>query len=221
MNRRDLELLSSYLDGQLKPSDSARLETRLASDRDLRALLDELREARTLLRRLPVRKAPRNFTLTHKMVGSKPPMPRVYPTFRFVTALATLLLFFTVSVNFLAPQLSTPGSPFGMGGGGAPEVFSAQDAPATESADAAEPVEEPPAELIPMPTEPASTQDSARNGETPADKDIPAEEPAQREEASPLIPIAWQILLVVIIVGGALLMLLMRQAAVNRWRQKG
>lgn len=220
MNRRDLELLSSYLDGQLKQSDSARLETRLASDRDLRALLDELREARTLLRRLPARKAPRNFTLTHEMVGSRPPMPRAYPTFRFVTTLATLLLFFTFGLNFLAPQLYTPGSPFGMGGGGAPEVFSAQDAPATESAAAAEPAaEEPPAELLPPPTDPASTQDSARNGETPAEKDIPAEEPAVREEASPLVPTGLQLLLAAIIIVGALLMLLMRQAAVNRWRR--
>lgn len=219
MNRRDLELLSSYLDGQLKPSDSARLETRLASDRELRAVLDDLREARTLLRRLPARKAPRNFTLTHKMVGSRPPMPRAYPTFRFVTTLATLLLFFTFGVNFLAPQLSTPGSPFGMGGGGAPEVFSAQDAPATESAAAEPALEEPPAELVPMPTAPAATQESARNGETPAEKDLPAEEPAERAEASPLVPTALQILLVVIIIAGALLMFLMRQTAVNRWRQ--
>ena len=64
MNQRDLELLSSYLDGQLKPSDSARLEARLSSDADLRSVLDDLRAARGLLRQLPMRKAPRNFTLT-------------------------------------------------------------------------------------------------------------------------------------------------------------
>ena len=69
MNSRDLELLSSYLDGQLKPSESARLERRLASEPDLRSVLDDLRAARGLLRQLPVRKAPRNFTLTPKMVG--------------------------------------------------------------------------------------------------------------------------------------------------------
>jgi anti-sigma factor RsiW len=89
MNRRDLELLSSYLDGQLKPSDSARLEARLASDPGLRAVLDDLRAARGLLRQLPMRKAPRNFTLTPKMVGKNPPLPRSYPAFRFVTALAS------------------------------------------------------------------------------------------------------------------------------------
>src|SRR5512141_1808469 len=118
MNQRDLELLSSYLDGQLKPSDSARLEARLSTDPGLRAVLDDLRSARGLLRRLPLRKAPRNFTLTPKMVGKNPPLPRAYPAFRFVTALASLLLFISFGLNFLRPQLATVQSPFGMGGGG-------------------------------------------------------------------------------------------------------
>ena len=89
MNRRDIELLSSYLDGQLKPSETARLESRLSTEPDLRAVLDDLRSARGLLRQLPLRKAPRNFTLTPKMVGKNPPLPSSYPAFRFVTALAS------------------------------------------------------------------------------------------------------------------------------------
>src|SRR5918994_1034516 len=154
MNTRDLELLSSYLDGQLKPSDSARLEARLSSDPDLRAVLDDLRSARGLLRQLPMRKAPRNFTLTPKMVGKNPPLPRSYPAFRFVTALASLMLFFTLGLNFVVPQMAqTP--PFGGMGGGAPDLYAAQ-APAAESAaesaatEAA--VEEAPAPLAPAPT---------------------------------------------------------------------
>src|ERR1051325_10456028 len=107
MNQRDIELLSSYLDGQLKQSDSARLEARLSSDPNLRAVLNDLRGARSLLRQLPLRKAPRNFTLTPKMVGKNPPLPRTYPAFRFVSALATILLFFTLGLNFLAPQMTS------------------------------------------------------------------------------------------------------------------
>src|SRR5690242_16391956 len=150
MNQRDLELLSSYLDGQLKSSDSARLEARLSSDADLRSVLDDLRAARGLLRQLPMRKAPRNFTLTPKMVGKNPPLPRSYPAFRFVTALASLMLFFTLGLNFVVPQMKAQSNfGFGYGGGGAPDVFSAQ-APAAESALATEapaaeaPAEEPP-----------------------------------------------------------------------------
>src|SRR5512134_1018580 len=149
MNRRDIELLSSYLDGQLKSSDSTRLERRLSSDPDLRAVLDDLRSARGLLRQLPMRKAPRNFTLTPKMVGKNPPLPRTYPAFKFVTVLTTLLLFFTFGINFMAVQMASP-MQGGFGGGGAPEVLSAAEAPATEAP--AAPAEEPSAQLAPMPT---------------------------------------------------------------------
>src|SRR5512134_3801277 len=130
MNHRDLELLSSYLDGQLKPSDSARLQARLSSDPELRAVLDDLRSARGLLRQLPMRKAPRNFTLTPKMVGKNPPLPRSYPAFRFVTALASLMLFFTLGLNFLGPQMTVAQTTFGQGGGGAPEIMSTEAPPA-------------------------------------------------------------------------------------------
>src|SRR5688572_21872934 len=192
MKQRDLELLSSYLDGQLSPSDSARLESRLASDRNLRAVMDDLREARSLLRRLPSRKAPRNFTLTRKMVGQNPPMPRAYSAFRFVTTLATLLLFFTVGLNFLGPQLaSQPQAGFG-GGGGDVETyatFAAEAAPATEAPAA----EEPSIQLLPLPTATLSEEDSERIAETPAEKNGLADESvvgdaAQTQNVPPFVP---------------------------------
>ncbi len=145
---RDVELLSAYLDGQLSPSDSARLESRLSSDADLRAALNDLRSARGLLRKLPQRRAPRNFTLTLKMAGIKPPEPRAYPTLRFATVLATLLFLATFAINGLAPIRATgfasapaPSSAFGMGGGGCeqgcggggPETAPQAAAPATEA----------------------------------------------------------------------------------------
>lgn len=227
MNQRDLELLSSYLDGQLKPSDSARLERRLVSDRDLRAVLDDLRAARGLLRQLPMRKAPRNFTLTPKMVGKNPPLPRSYPAFRFVTALASLMLFFTLGLNFVVPQLAQVPA-FGMGGGGAPEVFSAEQAPAVPEAAATEApaTEEPSIMMVPAPTETISpATDSAREMETPSDKqgvtnsaDLPAEPPAQTPPEPPISPV-WQIVLAAIALIGAFVMVMMRQAAASRWRK--
>src|SRR5215211_4572615 len=177
MNRRDIELLSAYLDGQLKPSDAARLEARLSSDADLRAVLDDLRAARGLLRQLPMRKAPRNFTLTPKMVGKNPPLPRSYPALRFVTALASLMLFFTLGLNFVVPQMTQP--QFGFGGGGAPEISSAEQAqaPAVPGSAATElpateaPAEEPPSVLAAPPTATISpaTDTSVREAETPDD----------------------------------------------------
>ena len=230
MNQRDLELLSSYLDGQLKPSDSARLEARLSSDADLRSVLDDLRAARGLLRQLPMRKAPRNFTLTPKMVGKNPPLPRSYPAFRFVTALASLMLFFTLGLNFVVPQM-TAQSNFGYGGGGGPDPFAvqapaAESALATEAPAAAAAAEEPPSVLTaPLPTATVSAADSAREMETPADKQGVTNEVDAVEQTQAINPIAppvpqfWLILLAVIVVLGALGMILMRQAAASRWRK--
>src|SRR5689334_3850811 len=158
MKQRDIELLSSYLDGQLSQSDSARLETRLLTDRELRSVLRDLRSTRSALRQLPMRKAPRNFTLTPKMVGKNPPLPRAYPAFRFTTTLATILLFITFGLNFLRPQLAAAPAAFGMGGGGGSnETYSAQapaaaatQAPATQAPAATEAPTEAPIPSIGM-----------------------------------------------------------------------
>jgi anti-sigma factor RsiW len=229
MNHRDLELLSSYLDGQLRPSDSARLEARLASDADLRAVLHDLRAARGLLRQLPMRKAPRNFTLTPKMVGKNPPLPRSYPAFRFVTALASLMLFFSLGLNFLAPQLTTQSPNFGYGGGGAPEILSAEEAPAVPEAAATEapaaPAEEPSIQMVPLPTETLAAADSAREMETPAEKQgVTNEADVQQQPLPqnpiPMVPPTWLIVLAAVALLSGLVMLLMRQAAAGRWRGK-
>ena len=106
MKQRDIEILSSYLDGQLSSADAARLEARLRTDPEMRSVLQDLRGARSLLRQLPMRKAPRNFTLTPKMVGKNPPLPRSYPLFKFSATLASILLFFTIGLNILGPQLA-------------------------------------------------------------------------------------------------------------------
>ncbi|HEX5944409.1 MAG TPA: hypothetical protein VFY66_19150 [Anaerolineales bacterium] len=230
MNQRDLELLSSYLDGQLKPSDSAHLEARLSSDPNLRTVLDDLRAARGLLRQLPMRKAPRNFTLTPKMVGKNPPLPRSYPAFRFVTALASLMLFFTLGLNFVVPQMASQPPNTGFGGGGPPDIYSAQ-APAAESAATEAPAVEAPAEepsilVAPAPTQTVSpAADSVREAETPVDKEgvtgvaeLP-EAPLAQPPPQPPVPQSWLIALAVIVVLGASIMVLMRQAAASRWRK--
>ena len=241
MNDRDLELLSSYVDGQLTPSDSARLESRLKSDGQLASALDDLRAARTLLRQLPKRRAPRNFTLTRKMVGLNPPLPRSYPAFRFATVVATLLFFFTFGINTFAPQLAQI-SPFGTGGG-APEIFSAAPAAATEAPVFAEaaateaPATEAPAateaplqsssDLAPLPTMMPSLEDSARVAETPMTKIGEAENAGDVDQPqvaneptrpAPIIPSMWQSAFAVIAILSASLMALLRRSASNRWK---
>jgi hypothetical protein len=171
-----------------------------------------------------MRKAPRDFRLTPKMVGQNPPLPRTYSAFRFVTALATLLLFFTVGLNFLAPQMASQAPEFGMGGGGAPEIFSAQaPAPAATEAPAVEaPPEESAAELAPLPTATFTLEDTARDAVTPFEKEglDPFSVENVPQEQTPPVPPVWQIWLAGIALLGAVIMVLMRRLAANRWRQK-
>jgi hypothetical protein len=125
---RDIERLSAYLDGELSRAERVRLESRLAREADLSAALDKLRATRALLRRTPRRRAPRSFTLTPKMAGLRPPLPRTVPVLRFAFILVTLLLFVTFAGNLLGPiamgaQAPAPqemASDYGGGVGGGP-----------------------------------------------------------------------------------------------------
>lgn len=233
MKQRDLELLSSYLDGQLSSADSARLESRLRTEPGLRSVLQDLRGARSVLRQLPMRKAPRNFRLTPQMVRKNPPLPRAYPMFRFATTLATLLLFFTFGLNYLGPQLASQPPAFGMGGGGDPDTFAAEsaqveEAPGAELPATEAPAEEPSVAMAPMPTASAAAEDSARAADTPTDEAGNAvgggaaelqPPPAPAETAPPVSPV-WQWILAGVALLSAFVMALMRQLAVNRWRRK-
>ena len=223
MKQRDVEQLSSYLDGRLSPSDSARLKTRLASDPALASTLDALRESRTLLRRLPKRRAPRNFLLTPKMVGQKPPLPRSYPVFRFATALATLLFglsflqFRPISLGASAPAPAA----YGIGGGA---DTSATEAPVLEMAVATEaPVTAP---------EPASTQMAivapTATPEPTADQQNRAMEgPASPKVGGETVPAsprplltAWQTIFGILALLGAASMYVTRRFAARKWRAK-
>ncbi len=211
-NFREIELLSSYLDGQLNASESTRLESRLTSDPELASVLFDLRAARGILRKLPVRKAPRNFTLTRKMVGLKPPLPRAYPIFRFSTAFATVLLMLSLAANLVIPQFnfaaSAPQAAYGSGGGGDPA--SAAEEPLMEMAPAVLPTDditarqgEPSADAMQTPKE-AGTESG-----------LPEQAEARNEA---FVPVNWQIGLLIIILLGGLLMWIMRQTASRKWR---
>jgi hypothetical protein len=235
----DIEQLSAYLDGQLSPSDSARLESRLQSDPELASAYNDLRSTRGILRKLPSRRAPRNFTLTRKMVGLNPPLPRTYFGFRFATAFATILFAFTVAVNNIAPRItynplyvnygSGGGGCTGGCGGGPDTVFQAplselatEEALATTQAPAA-------GQMLPTPTmdedmyaadAPADAENAERATETPTTKEPVPESPNQVEGQTEalVIPIVWQVGLLIVIVIGALALLLMNQSAKRKWQ---
>ena len=234
MNFKDVEALSAYLDGQMSPSDLSRLESRLASDPGLASTLQALRESRGILRRLPKRRAPRNFTLTPVMVGKKPPLPRSYPIFRFATALATLLFVFSYATNQVS-QLAAPAPPAAYGiGGGAPE---SRPQSGGGGGDMEEPAatEPPMAAMAPLATEvpaesgyaliePTATSEVAADASRAAEDSTAAKEPAYTVPAPQPAPMSvWSILMIVfavIALLGAGAMFLLRRIAANKWRSK-
>ncbi len=215
MNPRDIEQLSEFLDGRLQPSASARLESRLASEPELVSALDGMRESCALLRRMPKRRAPRNFTLTPKMVGLKPPLPRAYPILRFATVAAAFLF----AVSFIR---------IGSGALGAaqpaaePAAFSAEaitdEAPLLAAAPGPGPGEEP--------VTPAPDAGSGQELATPAPEEYRSAEPPPMAktagEPAPAPPLLtnWQLAFAAIAVLGAAAMLLLRRLAARKWREK-
>lgn len=219
---RDAEQLSAYLDGKLSQNDSARLEARLELDPNLRAVLKDLTQSRALLRKLPSRRAPRNFTLTPKMAGVKPPLPRAYPALRFATALASVLLIFSFAANTLTPRFAAapaPAAVYGMGGGGGPEggVESlGTQAPAATEAPAFQSVPQGNEQIIPTETPEVMSKFAAPQQPPAMDQNQSRTVPA----SSAPIPVAWEVILLAaaLIFGG--LTWVLRAVSERSWRAK-
>lgn len=69
LNPDTAELLSAYIDDALTAEERRDLEARLRAEPALQRELDTLRQTVALMRALPERKAPRDFTLTPEMVA--------------------------------------------------------------------------------------------------------------------------------------------------------
>ena len=130
ISSHDLKSLSLFLDGQLTLAERQRLEKRLQGNQVLSQALNEMQQTRTLLRSMPKRRAPHNFTLSPQMVEVRGRRP-VFPVMGFVSALASILFvlvlagdltgFFTSSTKSVALQ------PMPMMEAAAPTLESAQE----------------------------------------------------------------------------------------------
>jgi hypothetical protein len=138
---RDLEQLSSYLDGQLPQGKTTRLEQELRSSPEMAAALKEMQETRRLLQHTPVRRVPRNFTLSPKMAGIRPPVPRLVPAFSWASVAALLVFVCTLGTNLIgrfsfgaaAPMMASAPA-YGVGGGPPAAEGLATEAPASDNA---------------------------------------------------------------------------------------
>jgi hypothetical protein len=130
---RDVEQLSAYLDGRLTQVEKTRLEARLQADPTLEALWGDLRNARSTLRRTPKHSVPRNFTISPRMAGIRPPVPRLVPLFSWASAVAAFLFIITlggtlvgqISSGTAAPMLASApmtSQAYGLGSGPATDA---------------------------------------------------------------------------------------------------
>jgi anti-sigma factor RsiW len=108
----DLEQLSAYLDGELKPSDAAEIEARLQAEPELERTLSQLRWMSDTLKDLPTLRAPRSYRLTPEMVGQRA-RPWRLPALRLATAVMALALVAVIGLDFLGSvgRMSLAGAP--------------------------------------------------------------------------------------------------------------
>lgn len=98
LSDNDRELLSAYLDQQLKAEEQAHLEERLLVEPLLRAELEELRATVQIVRELQPMPLPRSFTLATDVVPQKRPWwQRGWWVWSGAGAVATLLIVFVVT----------------------------------------------------------------------------------------------------------------------------
>lgn len=115
MNKRkilssgDWQLLSAYLDNQLSDKEKHQVDERLQTDPECRQTLELLLRTSKLLRSLPVRRVPRNFTLSAQSVQKKI-IPSFMGVLRYSSAAAALLLVAAFAMDFLQqPDLMAAG----------------------------------------------------------------------------------------------------------------
>lgn len=213
MNFRDVEQLSAYLDGQLPPADAKRLEARLVEDADLHHALDELRTTRGVIRRLPLRRAPRSFVLRPSMRRLAAPVPIGFPVLRLASAGATFLFLITIGVNALVPlavnRLPAAAAPgIGMGGGSGGGAESTAPA-ATDQA-----------LLAAAPTAGPESSAPAPDLQTQAQKNLPAAESPLARSAAPAVALTWQIALVGLAIASGLGAWYLRSSSDRKFRRR-
>ncbi|MFC2028435.1 hypothetical protein ACFLTX_00740 [Chloroflexota bacterium] len=102
---RNVIKLSSLIDGDLSTADSAKMVEYIKNDQESQDILDLLTQAKHILKNTPKHRSPRNFQLSPKMVGLKPPIPRSVPIFRMASAATALVLVISFAIMNVFPAV--------------------------------------------------------------------------------------------------------------------
>ena len=93
-------LLSSYIDGELNEREKKKLEQLLRASPDLQNELEQLRQTRTMIRSMPRKQAPKNFTLTPEMAAERKPKLLV-PIFSLSSVASAVVALILLFIQFL------------------------------------------------------------------------------------------------------------------------
>ena len=137
---KDILDISAYLDGRLDRAAAGRFEKRLQEDTTFNQAFLEIRHTRQLLRSLPLKRAPRNFTLPAQYTRRQARRWGTHSYFGLASAAAALALVILVGINTFSPKASMMSAP-------APAAMlqaeSAMDSNLAASSSAPEPQETP------------------------------------------------------------------------------
>lgn len=89
---QDFELISAYLDSACSPKELATIEARLRSDAEFAQAMAEFKRAKLMLKSIPQKRAPRNFTLSTAQVPQQFKRSAWVPALNFVALAASLFL---------------------------------------------------------------------------------------------------------------------------------
>ncbi len=121
LSLRDYELISAYLDNQLRERDRAQFEIRLKADPELRKELHEISKTRQMIHSLPRLRAPRNYYIKPAAVPVRPTL-RLAPVFGVVSAIASILL----ALVIFGSTFLKSGQPVAMAPAAAPAIHETQ-----------------------------------------------------------------------------------------------
>lgn len=175
---RELEKLSAYIDGELQPRESRKLEARLKREPALREAYHELQLVAKSMRQLPQVRPPQSFTLSPEMVGV-PQRRTGYPVLRLATVVAAFAFVALIGVDIFSSSLR----------GGLPARALDQvalEAPSFAEGEALGAVEQQVEETEPMAEAPAAAMRAGEEQpaeEPDADTLAAAPEPAEEQEA--------------------------------------
>lgn len=103
-----LETLSAYLDDALPIDERERFEAQLSRDDELRVEVEHARALQMQMQAMLRRRVPRSFVLDPALYGrpKSQPLLQAYPFLRGATALAAVLLIFTLSLGAFSGQFT-------------------------------------------------------------------------------------------------------------------